>query len=299
MAALSVEIALDDLRELVPKFVNATTLEISKEMRRQAALLVRDDNDNGLLKITPPYGITEGKDLGDWSVERDIRKVFAAKPTIMGALRKTRNANKWNQMIKRGDLQGAKDFLNERTSGVVQVRGYTTRRKGKTITVAPYTQKREVSSLGVNQLGHIASIAQVPSAMLHRSRRVRSGQEAGRVRRPMWSQVVLDKTPLNQYIKDRQKRVGTLKAGWAKAAKDAGLSVSTPRYILGNLSFASGSGRASDSNPNAMHVTLVNSSSFASSKISRDNINFIVGLRQQAIAKEMEYRLSALAKKAA
>jgi hypothetical protein len=133
--------------------------------------------------------------------------------------------------------------------------------------------------------------------MLHRSRRKRGGSSVGRVYRSTWAQIVTHKPALNQYIESRQKNVGILKAGWAKAAKDAGLKVKIPQFVLRHISRGSGSGRASFANPLNMFVELANTHPVASSKIERKDVDFVIQTRQDNIAKEMEYKMGTLAKK--
>ena len=300
------DISLDELRKFVPKFVNATTVEIGHELKRQASLLVRNrDSGFGLVSITPPLNHNGSDDdaetVGKDAVRNDIQKVFvtkAALATAIGRVSARGSKAAFNRYIRNGDLDGAKKFLNEQTLGSVQVKGYTTKRKGKTITVKPYTQSRDVSALNIDRLGFIQDIAPTPNAALHQSRRRKGGQEAGRVNRPFWSQVVLKKPSLNQYIEQRQKRVGTLKAGWALAARQAQLKVSFPAFVNRNLGKAQGGGRISAANPQNMFIELINSSSVASSKIKKQRVDFLVSVRQDSIAKEMEHRMSKIAKAA-
>jgi hypothetical protein len=133
--------------------------------------------------------------------------------------------------------------------------------------------------------------------MLHKSRRRTRGRDSGRVFKNQWAQIVTNKPSLNQYIADRQKNVGLLKAGWAKAAKQAYLKVSFPQFVLRNMGKASGSGRSSFSNPSNMYVELANTHPVASSKIEKDDVDFVIQTRQDNIAKELNYKISAVAQK--
>jgi hypothetical protein len=302
MGAVNVEVSLDELRKFVPKFVNATTLEIGKELLRQARLLVRDDADGGLLAVTPPQGMQEGRDKGEWAVARDIKKVFALQTAIASIVVKNGERGlktAFNRAIREGRYEDAKQIVNNQKSGTVNVKGYQAKRHGKVVSIRPYTQRKQVSALGDNRLGFIDSISNTPDKEVHQRRRIKSGSDAGSIRKPRWSQIVIKKTSLNSYIADRQKRVGMLKAGWAVAAAQANLGVSIPNFIRRNMAKASGSGRTSFSNPTNMYVELVNTIPVASSKINKGNINFLVGLRQAKIKAEMENRLRAVERKVA
>jgi len=306
MAAVNAEISLDELRKFVPKFVNATTKEVGQELIRQARLLVRNEESGfGLISITPPQNHSgsdnDAETIGKDAVRNDIQKIFVTKAALSTALgRVSARGSKaaFNRYIRNGDYDGAKRFLNEQTVGSVQVKGYTTKRKGKTINVKPYTQSRDVSALNIDRLGFIQDIASTPQSALHQSRRRKGGQDAGRVNRPFWSQVVLKKPSLNQYIEERQKRVGMLKAGWVKAAIQARLNAVAPAFVNRNLGKAQGKGIPSFGNPLNMSITLINASDVASSKINKQKVDFLVSVRQDNIAKEMEHRMSKIAKAA-
>jgi len=199
--------------------------------------------------------------------------------------------------LKNNDFEKAKNFLNSQTPASIQVKGYTAKRRGKTVNVRAYTQRRDVSALNIPRLGRVEVIAPDPFASLHQARRRKAGQNMGRVIRQSWAQVVLKKTSLKQYTEDRQKRVGLLKSGWAKAAKEAGLNVSIPQFVLRNMAGAKGSGSSKILFTNPMVIELVNSFDAASSKIKRANIAFLIQLRQENIIREMINRMNAVANK--
>jgi hypothetical protein len=301
MAAIAVNVSLEGLRKFVPQFVNATYKEIADELKRQARLLLRDSGGTGLLSITPPQGLgSDAEEIGNRSVRSDIEKVFVSAAALIGAVgsvgrRGDREALK--NYLKNNDYQGAKEFLNSQTPSTIQVRGYSAKRRGKVVNVKPYTQKRDVSALNIPRLGRVEVVAPDPFASLHKTRRRKAGQNQGRVIRQSWAQVVLKKTSLNQYIKDRQRRVGLLKAGWARAAKEAGIDVSIPRFIGRNIGAAQGSGSKNILFANPMTIELTNSFDAASSKIKKENIQFLVRLRQENIIREMVNRMNGLAKK--
>jgi hypothetical protein len=301
MAAVNAEISLDELRKFVPKFVNATTKEVGQELIRQAGLMVRGSSGFGLISLTPPRGLDEARQIGERSVAGDVYKVFVSQGALIGAMKAVsdrRTVSAFRGYIRRGEYENAKDFVNGQKSSSIRVRGYRAKRHGKTVDVSAYTQSRDVSALNIPRLGNVQSISNVPSAMLHKMRRRKGGEHTGRVIRESWAQVVLRKPALEQYIKDRQQRVGLLKAGWAKAARGAGLRVSIPKFVLRNEGQAQGKGIASFGNPLNMSITLINSFQVASSKIERGDIDFIISTRQDNITKEMEHRMSKISKAA-
>ena len=71
-----------------------------------------------------------------------------------------------------------------------------------------------------------------------------------------WSQLVLDNGSLAQYIKARQRNVGTLKAGWRPAADALGIT-GLPKYVK-NAPHANGS-FSPDLEGDNPSVTLINS----------------------------------------
>ena len=294
MAAINLTISLDELREFVPKFVNATKKEVSLEMRRQGRLLVAGDSGFGLVSITAPQGEGDSaKTIGDLAVRRDISKVFAPTSTILGILRESGKQGdqiKFTRDIKNGNLQKAKDFINGQAPTSVQVKGYV--RNGK--TVKAYSQTRQASVFSDPRLGRIEHIADEPSRMLHQSRR----GSRGTIRRSQWAQIVLKKTALNAYVTDTIKRVGLLKAGWAKAADQANLGVSVPRFVRNNVDRAMGKGRVSDGDPYNMFVELINETPVASTKINKGSIQFLLNLRKENILAEFEKRVGKVAKAA-
>lgn len=294
MAAINLTISLDELREFVPKFVNATKKEVSLEMRRQGRLLVASDSGFGLVSITAPQGDGDSaKAIGDFAVARDIGKVFAQRGTIaaiLGQNGKRGDKTAFNRYIRNGELQKAKDFVNGQAETSVQVKGYV--RNGK--PVKAYSQTRQASVFSDPRLGRIEHIADEPSAMLHQSRR----GSRGKVGRPQWAQIVLKKTAYNQYVTDTIKRVGLLKAGWAKAADQANLGVSVPRFVRNNVDRAMGKGRVSDGDPYNMFVELINETPVASTKINKGSIQFLLNLRKENILAEFEKRVGKVAKAA-
>jgi hypothetical protein len=257
---------------------------------RQAALLVRDSNDNGLLSITPAPGIDKGKDIGDFTVSRDINKVFVTKAAILSVIKRSgiRGARAaFVGYMKRNEGEEALKFLNGQKSASVQVSGYT--RNGK--QVKAYTQTRSVSVLNDSRLGRLESISKNADPSVHKARRNSGGQ----VRRRQWSQLVESAPSLKNYKKAVMKNVGTLKAGWRAAARASGLSLSFPPYINATKR-ASGSGKNSFSNPSNMYVELSNDTPNANRKITKDAIASVISTRQMSIQKALEYRMGKVAK---
>lgn len=301
MAAIAVEISLDELRKFVPKFQRATTLEIGNELRRQAQLLVRSDSGSGLVAVTPPPEGTklgEGQKVGEAAVERDINKIFLTVALARSILKRSgqRGAKAaFDRYMRPGtpDYSQARalDFLNGQVSTTVQVDAYMTKR-GK--RVSGYTQTRQAPQFGHPRLGQLSYVADAPSQQLHRSNR----DARGKVKSLYWSQLVMKKGKMTSYVEQNKKRVGLLKAGWAKASKDATLRVEFPAFVNRNLSKAKGKGRFSVANPTNMYVELANQAPNASTVINKGAVNFVLRLRQDNILREFEHRLGRLAKAA-
>jgi hypothetical protein len=285
MAAVSATVDFKELGDLLPRLQKAFNAGIIKTVDREARLMLRNENQASLVKFTPPRGINEGKDIGDWAVNRDVNRVFVQRGTIAAILRRTRGASSaFNRYIRQGQYEEAKDFLNGQKQGSVQVAGYT--RNGK--QVKGYTQKRSVSNLGDNRLGYISHIANEPSKMLHKSRR----GSAGRVRREQWSQVVLRKPPLKQYIEQLQKRVGTMKAGWRFAAQ--ALGVSLPPYVNSATNKVNGSFATSSASSGpwaAYWVEMINTTPRIDRMLTQAAVNWLVGHRQRNMEQAIKHRL--------
>jgi hypothetical protein len=284
MAAVTATVDFKELGDLLPRLQKAFNAGLIKTVDQQARLLLRNENNASLLKMTPPRGLDAGKEVGNEAVSRDINRVFVALPTLMGVLRQGRNGSKFSQYMKRGDYEGAKDFLNGQKTGTVQVKGYT--RKGK--QVKGYTQNRQVSALGDNRLGRIMHIGSEPSAMLHKSRRGASGA----VKRGQWSQVVLRLPPITTYIKNIQKRVGTMKAGWRFAAR--ALGVSLPPYVNSATNKVNGAFATSPatSGPWSKYwVEMTNTTPRVDRLLQKSTVDWLVGVRQQNMEDSIAYRL--------
>jgi len=295
-ASLAVEVSLEELRKFVPKFANATRTEVGQELFRQARLLIRNDSGSGLMAVTPPRGdADEARKIGDNATERDINRVFVTA-TLARRILKDSGVRGASPAFRRYTTPGnpdysmarALDFLNKQTPTTVEVRPYT-RKNGS--RVRSYSQTRKVSDFGDPRFGRLTTAANDPSAALHASRRNNRGQ----VRQANWSQLVMSKASMTRYINEKLRRVGTLKAGWAKAARDANLGLESPAFVARNVGKAKGKGRYSIGNPSNMFVELSNEAPNASEKISKGAVNFVVGLRQKNILAEINNRLGKLA----
>lgn len=273
MAAVSATVDFRELGDLFPRLQKAFSAGLIKTVDQQARLLIRNEDSASLLKFTPPRGIDQGKDIGDYAVARDVAKVFAQRGTISSILRNTRGANTaFNRYIKTGEYEKAKDLLNGQSEGSVQVKGY--KRNGK--EVKGYTQRRSVSALGDNRLGQIVHIGNDPSRSLHKARRTSSG----RVKREQWLQVVLRKPAYKQYLDMVQKRVGTMKAGWRFAAR--ALGVSLPPYVNAATNKTNGSFSTSPAGAGpwaAYWVEMVNSTPNISKMLPQSTVDWLLGVR--------------------
>ena len=281
MAAVTATVDFKELGDLLPRLQKAFNAGLIKTVDQQARLLIRNENGASLLKFTPPRGIDEGKDIGDYAVNRDINRVFVNRGTIAAILRRTRGASSaFNRYIRQGKYEDAKEFLNGQKQGSVQVKGYV--RNGK--QVKGYTQTRSVSVLGDNRLGNISHIANEPSKMLHKSRRSNSGK----VRRGQWSQVVLRKPPLKQYIANVQKRVGTMKAGWRFAAK--ALGVSLPPYVNAATNKTNGSFKYDSPGPAKYSVEMTNTTPQIEQMLPQATVDWLVGTRLKNMEESIRKR---------
>lgn len=299
MAAIAVEVSLDELRKFVPKFFNATTLDIGNELKRQARLLIRNETGSGLMAVTPPRGDGDSaKKIGENATRRDIERVFLTA-TLARTIMKDSGVRGARPAFRRYTTPGnpdysmarALDFLNRQTPTTVEVRPYT-RKDGR--RVRNYTQTRQVPDLGDPRFGKLQYAGETPSRALHKARRNARGQ----VKQAQWSQLVMSKRAMTSYTESIVGRVGMLKAGWATAARQAMLGLESPHFVSRHTGKASGRGKASFANPLNMYVELSNSAPNASDKISQGAVNFVVRLRQQNILAEMENKLGKLAKAA-
>jgi hypothetical protein len=57
MATPSITVDLSDFDALVPRFLAATQKTLAEAVKQQAALMLRADNDEGLINQTAPKGM--------------------------------------------------------------------------------------------------------------------------------------------------------------------------------------------------------------------------------------------------
>jgi hypothetical protein len=105
----------------------------------------------------------------------------------------------------------------------------------------------------------------------------------------------MSKSKMTSYTDQVVSGVGTLKAGWGAAARQAGIEINLPAFAARNAKRASGKGRFSSSNPSNIYLEMANTTPNAASKISTGAVNWVVGLRQKQIEREMNNRLGKLA----
>jgi hypothetical protein len=282
---VSATIDFQEFTDLLPRLEKALNGGIIKAVNSQARLLVRNDNAPSLVSLTPPRGLDAGKDVGEWAVARDLKRVFVSSGVINSILARSRKKAAFSRYVKQGKLEEAKKLLNGQTEGSVQVAGYS--RNGK--QVKGYTQKRQVSNLGDNRLGNITEISDRPNPAIHKARR---GQRY-KVGRKQWSQVVLKGKQLDVYQKDVQKRVGSMKAGWRFAAQ--ALDVSLPPYVNNATSKTNGYYRAQSPGPASYTLEMGNTTPRIDRLLTQRTVDFLVGLRLQNLEAFLEKSAQAAA----
>lgn len=276
----SITVDLSDFEALTPRFLEVTKKTLAEAVKQQAALMLRADNDEGLIKQTAPKGLQEAKKRGDVKVERDVRRVFLSRATAIAIADRAKVKGLKNAFRNKNNDNVLK-ILNGEMPGTVNVAGYT--RKGK--QVSSYTQKRQVSSLNNNRLGFLSSVAETPERSVHKSRQGRFKE----VRRNRWSQLVLSKGALNTYISEIKKRVGTLKAGWRPAAKRLGVSL--PPFV-NSVSKASGTIDL-QLNGDQPTVTMTNTVPNIDRILTKDVLGFLKSGRETALQTFIERTLAA------
>ena len=257
---MEVVVDVQQFADLIPKLAKATGKTLADVVKQQARLLLRGSGggrDEGLIPYTPPAEDQGGQKMQNAVVERDIRRVFVTKGTASQIIKRSgvRGAGiAFNRYIKSNNLKKAIALLNGRLDKTVNAKGYTRQQKGKAVKVKSYSQTRSVEiSLNNARLGKITTAQQNPNRAVHKSRQ---RGERTFVGGKQWSQLVLDNGSLAQYIKARQRNVGTLKAGWRPAADALGIT-GLPKYVK-SAPHANGSFNADLQGDNPS-VTLINS----------------------------------------
>jgi hypothetical protein len=279
---VSATLDFKEFQDLLPRLQKALNGDMIKVVRGQAGLLVRNDDNASLVSMTPPRGLDEGKDVGDWAVARDVGRTFVSSGVVNSILARSRKKAAFGRYVRTGDLDKAKKLLNDQMAGTVQVGGYS--RKGK--QVKGYTQKRQVSSHGEPRLGNITEIDASPNPSIHKLRRG-SGYK---VNRKQWSQVVLKGKQLEKYQEIVQKRVGSMKAGWRFAAK--ALQVSLPPYVNASTNKTNGYFKQSPSG-STFTIEMANTTPRIDKMLTQRTVDFLVGLRLNNIKTFLEKAVQA------
>lgn len=293
MPAVSISVDLQEFADLIPRLVKASGKTLSQIVRQQARLMLRgsgEGRDEGLIPYTPP---PKGQDQGKAAVARDINRVFLtttkARKIVKGSGVRGLTAA-FSRAIKQQQYSKALDILKGQTTETFQVSGYTTTRRGKTVTVKPYTLTRRASVLGNNALLSLNNHNSTPVKQVHQQRRSRS---TGTVRKDGYSMLITRPGSLADYIKRVQKKVGIMKAGWRKAAQ--ALDVTLPTFVK-NAPRGSGDVRIDLENESDPSVTMTNNT--PGIRRSMDSImDRTLRGRRLRMAKDIENKLEAALKK--
>lgn len=156
-----------------------------------------------LSRSTQPYGADAmAKALGMNAVQRDIRRVFGTPGRMY-------------QELQEHDPRSAPAFWSA-------WRGRNERVMRYILTVSPVASRVAVIS--------------VPVPAIHKAARRGRGRVVGKGMRA----VVLSKMARDAYIRDRQKRVGLSKGGWASAAAALGGTGTLPAWITRHVGGSGG-----------------------------------------------------------
>lgn len=292
---MEITVDVQQFADLIPRLAKATGKSLSQIVKQQAALLVRgsgEGRDEGLIPYTAPFEERGGQKLQTAIVERDIRRVFLTASTAKKILKNSgvRGASSaLTRYVKANQVQKAISLLNGTMDKRVRAKGYTRQQGGKSVRVKSYSQTRSISvDLRNPRLGKITSIASKPNPAVHKSRQrgVRTV-----VIGKQWSQLVTDNGSLAAYIKQKQRNVGILKAGWRPAAD--GLGVTLPTYVK-NAPLAPGNYDGSQLQSENPSVTLVNFSRTITRGINSLMQRALRGRRIRMQA-DIERKLAALA----
>lgn len=196
-----------DINELVKRF----EIDAGELLKEEARLFVRD-----VTRLTPPARLSQGRN----AVKRDISKVFRSVAAVARYLRVTigdkRTALVFRKLLRRGEYQGARELITQRSSVVENVSVSSHSRGGKTIS--SYTQKRRRVGTLVPDISPSVSFLESVDPQIHKERR----NKYGRVTSKMASAIVSSAKSLRSYIKEIQDHVGWARAGWLPAARKYG-----------------------------------------------------------------------------
>jgi hypothetical protein len=224
--------------QLIPELANLTKRSLRSVVKQQSKLLIRgsgDGLDEGLIPYTPP---PKGQQQGENAVRRDISRVFGSLSNVKKIIKHSgvRGAgSSFNRYIREGDHEKAKALLNGTMQKNFRTKGYQRNQGGKIVRVRSYVQSRPTEiDLKNNRLGRITDIIQaLPAAGTHPIHKSRQNHRKF-VSQRQWSAVVLQSGTVAAYIKQKQKSVGTMKAGWVPAAKRLGIT-SLPKFVTRNV----------------------------------------------------------------
>jgi hypothetical protein len=115
--------------------------------------------------------------------------------------------------------------------------------------------------------------------------------------KPYINKKMAKRTALNRYIRDRQKKIGTLKAGWLRAVyyyagRTSGSQGSFPNWLTNNFSSAAGGSGHSDSMSRRGHGFLkaINTVPWSSDQIRQATISATGRVRQRDMMSKAERR---------
>jgi hypothetical protein len=235
-----VEIAVDISKfgRLIPQLANVTKRSLRSVVKQQAALIIRGSGsgrDEGLIPYTPP---PKGQQQGENAVRRDISRVFGSLSNVKKILKNSGVrgvGTAFNRYIREGDHEKAKALLNGTMQKNFRTKAHQRNQNGKTVRVRSYVQGRPTEvNLKSNRLGRVTDIVQaLPAAGTHPIHQSRQNNRKF-VSRRQWSAVVLQGGTVAAYIKQKQKNVGTMKAGWVAAARALGIT-GLPKFVSRNF----------------------------------------------------------------
>jgi hypothetical protein len=236
--AVEITVDVSKFGRLIPQLANVTKRSLRSVVKQQAKLIIRGSGsgrDEGLIPYTPP---PKGQQQGENAVRRDISRVFGSLSNVKKILKysNVRGAGTaFNRYIREGDHEKAKALLNGTMQKNFRTKAHQRNQGGKTVRVRSYVQSRPTEiDLKSNRLGRVTDIIQaLPAAGTHPIHKSRQNNRKF-VSRRQWSAVVLQSGTVAAYIKQKQKNVGTMKAGWVPAARNLGIT-GLPKFVARNF----------------------------------------------------------------
>ena len=236
--AVEITVDVSKFGRLIPQLANVTKRSLRSVVKQQAKLIIRGSGsgrDEGLIPYTPP---PKGQQQGEAAVARDISRVFGSLSNVKKILKHSgvRGARTaFSRYIREGDHEKAKALLNGTMQKNFRTKAHQRNQNGKTVRVRSYVQGRPTEvDLKSNELGRITNIIQsLPAAGTHPIHKSRQNNRKF-VSRRQWSAVVLQSGTVAAYIKQKQKNVGIMKAGWVDAARALGIT-GLPKFVTRNF----------------------------------------------------------------